>query len=300
MNKTSLFSLNILPLEELVPLEKPLHSRIEAVKKELERTNHLTNPLLVAQEGAGELLLLGGSDQFEALKALNVRDVVAQIIYPHSENTEVLTWYHLVRRCRREYLLQVAKELQLRVEMHENEIDYNNHRKYKQLLCVFLNGESFRIIAESDDLARQAEMINAFVESYQACSSCVKLYPDNRFLDSAQMFDLGELLIIPPRYTRQELLYLAREKILFPAGYLNVILDNRVIGLDFPLDVLRSATGIEEKQGFLKDLIRLRLQSENSTVFGGRVFYMGRSMRESHDARTALINAKLKFNPNVE
>ena len=266
----------------------------------MERTNHLANPLLVAREGAGELLLLGDSAQLEALKALEVKDVVAQIIYPHSENSEILSWFHLVRHCSREYLLQVAKELRLRVEMYDNGVDSLNQRKYKQLLCVYLKGESFRIIAESDDLKGQAEMINAFVESYQAVSSFVKLYPDNRFLDSAQMFDLGELLIIPPRYTGHELLSLAREKVLFPPGYLNVKLDNRVIGLDFPMDVLRSSAGIEEKQGFLKDLIRLRLQSENSTVFGGRVFFMGRSLRETPAIGTALKKAKLRFNPNLE
>jgi hypothetical protein len=196
--------------------------------------------------------------------------------------------------------LQVARELQLRVEMSDNIIEYNSPGRYKQLLCIFLNGESFRIVAEDDNLAHQASMINTFVESYQACSSYVKIYPDNHFLDSAQMFDLGELLIIPPRYSRQELLCLAREKVLFPAGYFNVILDNRVIGLDFPLNVLKSSVGIEEKQGFLKDLIRLRLQSDDSTVFGGRVFYMGRSMRDSHNRRTVVNNNKLRFNPNLE
>lgn len=294
------FSLSILSLADLIPLEKPLRSRIEAAKKELEKTNRLANPLLVAQESGGEQLLLGGSDQSEALKALGIKVSVAQIIYPHSENSEILAWYHLVRHCRREYLLQVARELRLRVEMSEDRIEYNSASRYRQLLCIFLNGESFRIVAEGNDLARQAGMINAFVESYQACGSYVKIYPDNRFLDSAQMFDLGELLIVPPRYSRQELLYLAREKVLFPAGYLNVILDNRVIGLDFPLNVLRSSAGIEEKQDFLKDLIRLRLQSENSTVFGGRVFYMGRSIRESRNRHTALKNTKLRFNPNLE
>ena len=77
-------------------------------------------------------------------------------------------------------------------------------------------------------------------------------------------------MIIPPVYSLEEIYTLAQAKILFPPDYLNIVLNDRIVGLDFPLKVLRSPDDLEEKINFLIELVRMRLQSSDSNVYGGR------------------------------
>jgi hypothetical protein len=52
------------------------------------------------------------------------------------------------------------------------------------------------------------------------------------------------------------------------------------VGLDFPLQVLNSTVDIEEKKEFLRELLRFRMQSDRSTVYGGKVYFMGKSRHQ--------------------
>ena len=55
------FRLNIVPLEKMIPAEKAVSSKIPEIKRELERTGHQANPLLVSPEEDDNYLLLHGN-----------------------------------------------------------------------------------------------------------------------------------------------------------------------------------------------------------------------------------------------
>jgi hypothetical protein len=270
------FNLDIVPLDKIIPLEKYHPSRANMIKNELMSTDHLINPLLVTQLDNGSFLLLQGINSYQALKSLGINDTVIQIIGPESDTTQYMSWSHLVRNLKSEYFLQIADELKMRYDVSEGLTYVIEGGNRKQITCVFFKGISYKFEAGTDGLIEQAKIINRFIESYQANSSHLRLYPDNLVLRAVELFENENVLINLPRYSRNEIIRLADAKVQFPLDYINLNLENRVVGLDYPINVLRSNVEIEEKRSFLNDLIRMRLLSNRSMVFGGKVFYMGR------------------------
>ena len=174
------FNLNILPLDNLISVEKPVPKKVKAIRNEFLRTNHLSNPLLVSNEIDGRHLLLQGTNQVCALRYLGVDYAVVQEIEPEEARVQYLSWYHLVKHYKPEYLFAIADHYKLKYQPlprpFEMEIA-DNHA----IVGVFLNGEAYKIIPENGNLINRANSINRFVESYQSCSSHIKLYPDKVF-----------------------------------------------------------------------------------------------------------------------
>jgi DNA-binding transcriptional ArsR family regulator len=273
------FHLNILPLEKMIPVEKAVSSRIPEIKRELDRTGHLANPLLVSREEHGKYLLLHGINCFKALNAIGIKNAVVQEVPTDCGASYFLAWYHLVRNFNLEYLKGLSEILRLELE----EIDYDSVWQEDDELsvkCIFMDGKCYRIIPGSDNLIGQVASLASLIESYQAFSPHLKIYPDRLIVESSELFDLGSALILLPAFSHDQVLKLADKKVLLPPDCLNICVDNRVVGLDFPLRVLNSSDDVEEKKLFLKELLRLRMQSDKSTVYGGKVYFMGRAHRE--------------------
>jgi hypothetical protein len=270
------FKLDILPLDKMIAVEKAIPSRVSLIKKELSRTGHQATPLLVVRHETEGYFLLNGINCFQALKEMGITSAVVQDAGGEAPSVRFLSWYHLVRNCKPEYIRQIASNQRLEIERVEGSPEYGRHYTSKKIDCLMFNGGLLRLTPQAGDLHNQAIAINAFIESYQSFSPYLKIYPDKVFIESAELFDLGTVLIALPSYSWGEIRTLSRGGILFPPNCLNVAMDNRVIGLDFPLKVLKSQAEIDEKREFLRQLILLRMRSDRSTVFGGRVYFLGR------------------------
>lgn len=260
----------------MTPVEKAIPSRVSLIKKELARTGHQATPLLVVRNADEGYYLLNGVNCFQALKEMGISSAVVQDAGGDALSVRYLSWYHLVRNCKSEYIRQLAANHGLEVEESKEGIQYRRYASSKTIECLMFDGSLLRLIPKADGLLEQASAINAFILSYQTFSPYLKIYPDKLFIESAELFDLGTVLVALPSYSWDEILLLTAGKILFPPNCLNVAMDNRVIGLDFPLRVLKSSADMEEKTEFLRQLIHLRLRSDRSTVFGGRVYFLGK------------------------
>ena len=274
------FHLNILSLEKLVPVEKTVSSRIPEIKRELYRTGYQANPLLVSAEEDGRYLLLNDINCFEALRAMGIKSAVVQEIPDECDDSNFLAWYHLVGNFNLEYLRGLSEILHLKLEEIDYDAVWNKEDELISLRCTFIDGQSYRIVPRPGELIGQVSSLNSFIESYQSFSMHLKIYPDRLFIESSEIFNLGSALILLPFYRHDQILELARAKVLFPPDCLNICADNRVVGLDFPLQVLNSPVRVEEKKAFLRELLRFRMQSDKSTVYGGKVYFMGKSRHQ--------------------
>lgn len=281
----------------MTAVEKAIPSRVSLIKRELARTGHQATPLLVVRHEDEGYFLLNGVNCFQALKEMGISSAVVQDIGGDALSVRYLSWYHLVRNCKSEYIRQLASNHKLEVEESREGLEYGRHNPSKKIECLMFDGTLLRLIPSENSLYGQTIAINAFIESYQSFSPYLKIYPDRLFIESAELFDLGTVLIALPSYSWDEIRSLSRGGLLFPPNCLNVAMDNRVIGLDFPLRVLKSNADMEEKREFLRQLIHLRLRSDRSTVFGGRVYFLGRL--HSDLSKSAQNEARENISPDA-
>jgi hypothetical protein len=270
------FKLDIQPLDKIAAVEKPVPARVGMIKRELDRTGHQATPLLVVRDEDDSCYLLNGVNCFQALKEMNVPAAIVQDAGADPRSVRFLSWYHLVRNYKSDYIRQVAPNYRLNVEEFEGALEYAKYYQSKKIECLMFDGSMLRLTPQAEDLYNQTVAINSFIESYQSFSPYLKIYPDRLFVESAELFDLGTVLVALPRYSWEEIKGLLENGLLLPSNCLNVAMDNRVIGLDFPLRVLKSKADMDEKREFLRQLIHLRLRSDRSTVFGGRVYFLGK------------------------
>jgi hypothetical protein len=84
----------------------------------------------------------------------------------------------------------------------------------------------------------------------------------------------ADAVLFPPRLTMDDLSQAALSGTLLPPGLVRVGAEDRMLAIDFPLSVLRSAMPIEQKTAFLHDLISLRRQANRTSIVQGRVYIL--------------------------
>lgn len=270
-------SLDILPLKNLSPVEKQEDSKVEEIRRDFQKTGRLINPLIVTPAGGDRFLLLSGVNHFYALKSENVEDVVVQVIDDSTPLLKLDVWQCLLRNFRPEYLYYLAENMDLKSANQSHSVFYD--KCLKKVCCRFADGGRVCFYSTAKDLADRIRCFNDLIESCQKFSSNLRLIPDQLILQQGGGLREDEIILNPPELTLAEIKQLVDAGLVFPRNYFNITFENLIVGLNFPLTVLKSEAGRAEKTAFLKDLIRLRLQSDKSAVYGGRVYFLGDSPR---------------------
>jgi len=270
------FSLNIIATSEVLPAEKAPPLAVEVLSQRLVRSGHQSNPLPVYPVGVDRYILPAHSWHFRALQNCGARHLVVQKLGRPRGKWGLMTWYHLAKNCRLDFILRAAADLGLEFRaIEQSEFNLTNlMARGKSLLCFSIGGPSGRLLPMAREPAGQTEAINSMLEMYQEYYGSLPLYPQDNLAEWAGLFERGSMLMIPPRYRFEELLQLVSEGYLFPSDYFLVNCEQRLVGLDFPLEVLRAEASLEEKREFLKDLIRLRLETKRAHFSGGRVIHL--------------------------
>ncbi len=79
-----------------------------------------------------------------------------------------------------------------------------------------------------------------------------------------------------PDFTLSDLVSAATSDRLYPFGLIRPRIRSRILNIDFPLSVLRSDSSLDDKNGFLNDLLSLRQQNSRVVWYEGRVYLLNR------------------------
>ena len=82
--------------------------------------------------------------------------------------------------------------------------------------------------------------------------------------------------LTPPSFALEDLTAAATSDRLFPPNVFRPLTGYKVINVDFPLSVLRSDIPRDDKESFLRELIRFRAQSRKTAFVEGRVYILNR------------------------
>lgn len=74
--------------------------------------------------------------------------------------------------------------------------------------------------------------------------------------------------------TVDDLIYCGANDLKFPGGMLHIYSGTRIIGIDFPIDILNEKAPVREKEKFLRDLISYRFSTGHPEFIGSGVFLL--------------------------
>ena len=266
-------SLRILASQAVLLHEGVEERRVAELAERLERDGILKNPPVVAAlradpESDGRFVVLDGATRVEALRRLNVRDVLAQVVDLDRGGLALESWRHLIIGISPDRLLRDLERLEgiaFRAMLpHEAEAALER----RELLCyLLLPGDAAQGAIVAPNGASQARLLGR--SEAGLLSKIVATYQGKTPIFRVASLTLEELLrqhesvsalVVFPRFPPEEVLSLATREAKLPTGITRFVIPGRVLRVDFPLEILRSATPREVKNGKLEAYIRERLR----------------------------------------
>ncbi len=267
--------LKIVALQDVLLHEEIEHKRVDSLVARLKSDRVLKNPPIVTevrQAEATRYIVLDGASRSSALRALNVPDMLVQIVDYHSPELRLESWNHLLLGITPQGLRRELDEVSC-VVMVEMDQEQAQRELAERKILAYLKFSDGRIagLRCGSDLAEQAHALNQVVRSYEAK---VELY-------RVASTDLEQLVAGPkrlaavmvfPRYKPDEIVQLALNGAKVPMGITRHIIPGRALRVNLPLDILERDQPLADKNAWLDRWLQDKMRNRNVRYYQEPVF----------------------------
>lgn len=246
-------------LEQVVPHEAHDPQRVAKLASRIAADGRLSNPPVVVEWGR-HYVVLDGATRVQALKQSGYRHAVVQVVSSNDAHLQANTWNHVISGPSIGELLAVLRDVP-GLQMIETAPEYlHDKMKSERALASLYTADKrgYLLQSEASDRAGWLAVLN----------DTVARYIDWGTVDRTLVTDLGALkaqfpksvaLAVFPQFNLEQILHLATEDKLVPAGITRFIIPGRVLRLHVPLDMLGGDATLESKNDWLDQLIQEKL-----------------------------------------
>lgn len=228
------FDLRVVPLADIVPHEEPEPRRVARIVGRLATDTHLANPPLVAETDAG-LVLLDGANRTSALRMLDYRFAIVQVVQP--SEVRLTMWHHALLDTTPDRLAELLRDVE------EIELD----GAAPPIATVRLgDGRVTTVSPRHHPFEALGALVGAYVDR-----AVIRRTTDPRVATHPDAAAVVEFVPL----TTDEVFGAVRDGQRMPAGITRFVVSGRVIQLNAPLDPLRSDLPVDELSGWLAGLV---------------------------------------------
>jgi hypothetical protein len=251
--------LRIVGLAALVLHEDADERRVSALARQLVADAVVRNPPIVAPMADGRFVVLDGANRTAALRQLGVPDAVVQVV-PYAEVT-LGTWYHLVVG---------APAPGLRAALDGVDGLSLAPTDLPTARATLAAGRSLAYLVAPDGTVHDLVGGDGLVERAARLREAVATYKGRAHIHRVQSDDIAALrelyseiagLVVFPRYRPDDILALAGADAKLPSGITRHLVPRRALRLNLDLDLLWADTNRTEKDRWLAEWVRGRLQA---------------------------------------
>lgn len=265
--------LRILPIELLVEHEYNDAQRTEPLAKRLEMEGVLKNPPVVTplwDEGS-RYVVLDGANRVTAMHMLGYSHILVQVVPYEPPQVTLTTWHHVIAG-------MDAKSLTAELTGNE-EVDLiltdslraraGLARREYLMYVIRADGEVFaaRTAVPRRDLKEQNRLLNALVDTYKDRCSLHRVMTEE-LEEVRQLFPDIAGLVIFPQFDASEVLELAQEGELLPAGLTRHLIHGRALRINYPLSELKSVDSLDEQNDRMRAWLKRKLVTKEVRFYG--------------------------------
>ena len=265
--------LRILPLNLLVEHEFNDVQRTGPLARRLEAEGLLKNPPIVAPIGEGDprFMVLDGANRTIALNSLGYPHVLAQVVKYEEPAITLTTWHHLISGIDPQEFTRLLSSV-AGVDMFPLDLLHARAalaRRECLMYVMLVDKKVFVARPKTPGLFvhEQNQLLNELVDTYKdrgqlhramadSLEEAVRLYPD-----------LAGVIVFP-KYDACEVLALARDGELLPAGLTRHLIQGRILRVNYPLSELKSNEPLEVKNARLQEWLRRKMASKEVRFYG--------------------------------
>lgn len=255
-------TLTFLPVDCLLIHERHDDQRTLPLIQRIRSSGVFRNPPIVAplSDGSERYMVLDGANRVTALRQMSYPHVLVQVVQPDNPGLTLHTWNHVVWEMNPTRFISGIQALPgARMVLIDDPTAHPNLVGDCGLAFVEnARGRRYAICAQANDLETHVQLLNNLVDSYK----------DRARFDRTSLLEARHLseiypsfcgLVIFPSFHIQDLLRLAGQAYLLPAGVTRFLISPRALHVNYPLDELAADKPIQVKNQALDEWIKERL-----------------------------------------
>jgi len=267
--------LEILPVDKLILHEHHDAQRTPPIIRGIEESAILRNPPIVVpvEDGSGRYMVLDGANRTTALKEMGVPHTVAQIVRADDTGLDLNPWNHVVWGANPDTFLDWVRTVP-----ELNLLPSNDEYLFRDLLDVHSlallqlpDGRVYTAYAQTLELMTRVKVLNALVKSYADRTSMDRTTSYTVEHLKNLYTDLTALVFLPP-FRIDDILCLAGEGCLMPAGSTRFTIAGRALHVNFPLGILSSNQLLDEKNAQLQDWLQDSLSRKRVRYYAEPIY----------------------------
>lgn len=254
--------LRIISSEQIMAFESTSFERTIKRAEDIERSGKLKNPLLVNPIG-DRYLLLDDTSILTALQRLKIAHIPVQLT--DCRTMSVHPWQRLAEEWHKDDMLEFCRAFPRQLSLVDSP---SGPMVSDQAEVRFKDGSVFRLKFTSNSPSTRADMC---IKLLSRIDKSFRAKLDHGDKNPLTDFPQASAAIYPPAFSLEELIDLAQNRILLPQGLVRIDQPGRILGIDYSLSILSEPVPIEDKESFLKELIRMRMVSDRVGYYNGHV-----------------------------
>lgn len=271
----SLPHLEILPLNKLILHEHNDAQRTPPIVRAIQESGMLRNPPIVMPltDGSDRYMVLDGANRTTALQEMGVPHTIAQIVRADDPGLDLNPWNHVVWGTNPDTLLDWA-----RMVPDLNLLPSNEENLFRGLLDIrslamlhLANGRIYTVYTQEIELINRVGVLNELVNCYAHRTNMDRT--TNYTISPLQELyaDLSGLVLLPP-FRIDDVLYLASQGHLMPAGSTRFTISGRALHVNFPLGILNSGQSLDEKKAQLQEWVQDSLSRKRVRYYAEPIY----------------------------
>ncbi|MDX1437205.1 MAG: hypothetical protein R3335_10370 [Anaerolineales bacterium] len=271
--------LRILPLHDLIEHEYNDIDRTRPLAEKLEAEGLLKNPPVVTplEDDPHRFVVLDGANRITALSLLDYPHILVQVVPYHPPTVTLTTWHHVIAGLDPKLLtadLSALEGIDLILTDPLRARAGLSRREYL-MYVIRADGEVFaaRMSEPGQEIKVQNAMLNALVNTYKDRCSLHRVMTED-LEEVSRLFPDSAGIVVFPQYDPSEVLDLARDGELLPAGLTRHLIQGRALRINYPLHELKSdetpAVKNERLQSWFEQKIKtreVRFYGETTYIF---------------------------------
>jgi hypothetical protein len=234
------------------------------------------NPPVVTplQDGSKRYMVLDGANRVTALRLMQIRDALVQIVQPSDPGLALQTWNHVVWEMNAARFLSNIRSIpgvKLACLKDADPAQPSLDEECSLALVQSCRGRLYAVCSEVGNLQLRVGVLNALVDCYKdrARFDRTSIREARRLQDIYPSF-CG--LIIFPQFSINDLLDLAARNYLLPAGVTRFTIAPRALHLNYPLAELAADKPLEDKNQALYKWINERIAQKSVRYYAEPTF----------------------------
>lgn len=263
--------LRFAPLDKLLLHEEDDPYRVQRIVGAITRDGFLRNPPIVT-EYQSRYIVLDGATRVSALKSMGFQDTVVQIVDYDVETVDLSIWNHVIIGLSPDHLLASLADVdELTIQRIDDTTALQRLHAHDIEACIVMrNGSQFAVLCEGG-ICDKADLLCRLVSIYRGKAEVHRTAAVDMPLLIKEYPNLSAVVAFPV-YSPSEVIEIALNGSKIPMGVTRHLIPGRALGLNIPLEKFKPSASLEEKNGWLDEMVRQRLKSNKVRLYQEPVF----------------------------